>query len=58
VLLRLPVELTGLHTALAAALVATLGVAVHEAWTAPVQPAGFERGVPAANARSAAAPRA
>lgn len=32
VLLRLPVEVTGLHSALAAGLVCTLGVSVHEAW--------------------------
>lgn len=36
VLLRLPVEVTGLHTALAAGLVCTLGVSVREAWRGPV----------------------
>jgi cytochrome c oxidase assembly protein subunit 15 len=59
VLLRLPVELTGLHTALAAALVATLGVALHEAWTTSVRrTAGLEAEVQSADVRSAAAPRA
>jgi len=32
VLLRLPIEVTGLHSALAAGLVCTLGVSVREAW--------------------------
>jgi cytochrome c oxidase assembly protein subunit 15 len=57
VLLRLPVELTGLHTALAAALVATLGVALHESWTAGVRRAGLEGRVRSGEVRSAAAPR-
>jgi cytochrome c oxidase assembly protein subunit 15 len=35
VLLRLPVEITGLHSALAAALVCTVGVSVREAWRDP-----------------------
>jgi cytochrome c oxidase assembly protein subunit 15 len=58
VLLRVPVELTGLHTALAAALVATLGVALHEAWSAGVRRAGVAASVAAAGARPAAARRA
>ena len=58
VLLRVPVELTGLHTALAAALVATLGVALHDTWTAGVRRAGLAGGVAPAQVRSAAAPRA
>ena len=39
VLLRVPVEITGLHSALAAALVCTMGVAVYEVWRAraPIQ---------------------
>jgi cytochrome c oxidase assembly protein subunit 15 len=32
VLLRIPVEITGLHSALAAGLICTLGVALREAW--------------------------
>ena len=32
VLLQLPVEITGLHSALAAGLVCTLGVSIREAW--------------------------
>jgi cytochrome c oxidase assembly protein subunit 15 len=35
VLLRIPVELTGLHSALAAGLVCTLGVGVREVWRRP-----------------------
>lgn len=35
VLLRLPVEVTGLHSALAAGLVCTMGVGVREAWRRP-----------------------
>ncbi len=35
VLLRLPVEVTALHSALAAALVCTIGVATREAWRHP-----------------------
>jgi cytochrome c oxidase assembly protein subunit 15 len=35
VLLRLPVEVTGLHSALAAALVLTLGLSLAEAWRRP-----------------------
>ena len=35
VLLRLPVEITALHSALAAALVCTLGIAVQIAWRRP-----------------------
>ncbi len=35
VLLRLPVEITGLHSALAAGLVCCLGVSVRESWRAP-----------------------
>ncbi len=34
VLLRLPIEITGLHSALAAGLICTLGVSVHESWRA------------------------
>jgi cytochrome c oxidase assembly protein subunit 15 len=36
VLLRLPVEITGLHSALAAGLVCTLGVSIREAWRGSV----------------------
>ncbi len=35
VLLRIPVEVTGLHSALAAALCCTVGVGVREAWRGP-----------------------
>lgn len=35
VLLRLPVEVTGLHSALAAGLICTVGVAVREIWRSP-----------------------
>jgi len=35
VLLRIPVEVTGLHSALAAALCGTVGVGVREAWRSP-----------------------
>jgi cytochrome c oxidase assembly protein subunit 15 len=56
VLLGVPVELTGLHTALAAALVASLAVALHEAWTAGVRRAGLTDA--AADVRSALARRA
>jgi heme A synthase len=45
VLLRLPVELAGLHSALAALLVLVVSCAVHEVWTARAQPAGLERDV-------------
>jgi cytochrome c oxidase assembly protein subunit 15 len=58
VLLRLPVELAGLHTGLAAALVATLGFATHEAWSARPHPAGAERGARGAALRPAAPGRA
>jgi cytochrome c oxidase assembly protein subunit 15 len=36
VLLRLPIEVTGLHSAIAAGLVCTLGVSVREAWRGTV----------------------
>jgi cytochrome c oxidase assembly protein subunit 15 len=58
VLLRVPVELTGLHTALAAALVGTLAVALHDTWTARVRRAGLAGSAASARVRSAAAPRA
>ncbi len=47
VLLRLPVEITGLHSALAAALVLCVALAVAEVWRAP-------EGAPAAAARQPA----
>ena len=58
VLLRLPVELAGLHAALAAALVATLGFAAHEAWSAQVRRADAARGARGVGIRSAAPRRA
>jgi heme A synthase len=51
VLLRLPVELAGLHTALAAALVLAVACAVHEAWAGRARVACAER-----DARSRAIP--
>jgi len=44
VLLRIPVEVTGLHTALAAALCCTVGIGVREAWR------GASAGLPAPSA--------
>ena len=38
VLLRLPVEITGLHSALAAGLICTVGVAVREVWRSTPNP--------------------
>jgi cytochrome c oxidase assembly protein subunit 15 len=58
VLLRLPVELAGLHTGLAAALVATLGLATHEAWSAQPHPARAAGGARGAALRPAAPRRA
>jgi len=40
VLLGIPVEITALHSALAAALVLMLAAASHEAWAAPLAPEG------------------
>jgi heme A synthase len=37
VLLRLPVEVTALHSALAAGLVCTVGISVREVWRRPLQ---------------------
>lgn len=61
VLLNLPVEVTGLHSALAAALVLTLAFAVHEAWTAQTAAASgrqLEGGARTPEMRSAAPRRA
>jgi cytochrome c oxidase assembly protein subunit 15 len=46
VLLRLPVEVTGLHSALAAGLICTVGVAVREVWR-PTQNEGRDSAVSA-----------
>lgn len=47
VLLRIPVEVTGLHSALAAALVLTLALALREVWLRPVVPAPGRAAQPA-----------
>lgn len=41
VLLRIPVEVTGAHSALAALLVLTVALALRQAWRRPAEPAGL-----------------